>query len=207
MLIPDSRRAADRSCLHSVQVVLPKHESRTKDKIIYNQNFRIQKVVHAFRHTLRDLELALWELHDSSASAIAQLKNLKRLSIRLDHPHTRYSGIDPQFWDCSPGSTVWNLLASRPGKASALGRVQSLNLERVGITDYQLAKVLESNPTLIELRLRKCFTLTDKTFKILAESKVGRQLETLHFTKSNIDEIDEGILSYIGSLPKLKVRR
>lgn len=112
----------------------------------------------------------MWELHDSAASSIAQLKNLKKLSIRLDHPHTRYRGIDRRFWES------YNL-ASKPGK-TALGRLRSLNLERAGITDYQLAKVLESNPMLTELRLRKRLTLTDNTFKILAESSVGRRMET-----------------------------
>lgn len=198
-------KAADRSCLHSVQLILPRHESRTKAKVICNQNIRTQRVVDTYQQTLRDLEIALWELQEPSANAIAKLQNLKRLSIRLDHPHTRYTGIDPQFWETSPGSTVWNLFASRPGEASALGRLQSLNLERAGITDYQLAKILESNPKITELSLRKCFTLTNKTFKLLAESTVGQQLESLHFTKSVSDKIDEGLLDSIGKLPNLKV--
>ncbi len=197
---------ADRSYLHSVQMILPKTESRTKVKVIHNQNLRIRKVVDAYRQTLRDLEVALWELDDSTVCSIAQLKNLKRLSIRLDHPHTRFPGIDRQFWESSPGSTVWNSLASKPGRR-ALGRLRSLNLERAGITDYQLAKVLESNPMLTELRLRKCLTLTNKTFKILAESNVGRHIETLCFTKSDSDDIDGRLLEYIGKLPNLKVPR
>lgn len=195
---------ADRSCLHSVQMILPKDESRAKVKVIYNQNLRIRKVVDGYQHTLRDLEVALWELHDSSACSIAQLRNLKRLSIRLDHPHTRFPGIDRQFWESSPGSTVWNNLASKSEK-TALGRLRSLNLERAGITDYQLAKVLESNPMLTEIRLRKCLNLTDKTFKIVAESKIGRRIKTLCFTKSDSDSIDDRILEHIGKLPNLKV--
>ncbi len=197
---------ADRSCLHSVQMILPKTESRTKDMVVHNQNLKTQSVVGKYQTTLRDLEVALWELQESSASSIAQLKNLKRLSIRLDHPHTRYSGIDQRFWEIAPGSTVWNGLASKSGKGGALGRLQSLNLERAGITDYQLAKVLESNPQLTELRLKKCFNLTYKTFKTLSESKIGQQLETLHFTKSNNDKIDERALDCIAKMPKLKVR-
>ena len=197
---------ANRNCLHSVQMILPKQEARTKEKVIHNQNLRIRKVVDSYRDSLRDLEIALWELQDSSAKSIAQLKNLRKLSIRLDHPHTRHASVDSQFWEASPGSTVWNMLASRPGKARSLGRLQSLSLERAGITDYQLAKLLKSNPQLTELRLRKCFTLTDKTFKVLAESPVAPHLETLHFTKSDTEEIDERILEHIGRLPNLKVR-
>lgn len=195
---------ADQSSLHSVQMILPKDESRTKLRVIHNQNLRIRKVVDAYQHTLRDLEIALWELDESTACSIAQLKNLKRLSIRLDHPHTRFPGVDRQFWESSLGSTVWNHLASKPGK-STLGHLRSLNLERAGITDYQLAKVLESNPMLTELRLRKCLTLTNKTFKLLAESRIGRHIETLCFTKSDSDGIDGRMLDYVGKLPSLKV--
>ena len=41
---------------------------------------------------------------------------------------------------------VWNNLAFNIGK-TFLDRLRSLNLERAGITDYQLAAVLESNPS------------------------------------------------------------
>ena len=197
---------ADRSCLHSVQMILPKSESRKKDKVIRNQNLRIANVVEKYPHTLRDLEIACWELQESAAAAVAKLRNLKRLSIRLDHPHTRYSGLDASFWETAPGSTAWNLLASKPEKGkAALGRLQSLSLERAGITDYQLVKILESNPQLTELRLRKCVGLTDKIFKILAEGRVGRGLEVLHFTRCNGEEIDERVLEWIGKIPNLKV--
>ena len=197
---------AHKSCIHSVQIVLPKHEARTRDTIIRNQNLKIRAVADTYRESLRNLEVALWEFQESSASSIAKLKNLRELSIRLDHPHTRYAGIDPAFWESSPGSTVWNLLASKPGGAGALGRLRSLNLERAGITDYQLARLLERNPMLTELRLRKCFTLTDKAFKIIAESRVAQRLETFHFTWACNDEIGERVLGYIAKLPKIKVR-
>lgn len=196
---------AGRDCLYSVQKILPKQASRTKDMVIVNQNSRIRKAVDRYRGTLRDLEVALWELQESSASSIAQLRNLQGLSIRLDHPHTRFSGVDPKYWGTSRASTVWNVLGSRSGKARALGRLRSLNLDRAGITDYQLAKMLEGNPRLTELRLRKCLALTDKAFKLLVESYVAQHLETLHFTKSDSDEIDERVLAYIGKLSKLKV--
>lgn len=194
LLTANCHLAADRSCLHSVNIVLPKHESRTKDKVIYNQNSRAREIVFKYQHTLRSLEIALWELQEISANSVAQLKNLQKLSVRLDHPYTRYPGIEPQFWDTSLGSTVWNTLASRPGKTTALGSLRSLNLERAGITDYQLARIVESNPKLTELRLSKCFNLTTKTFKFLVESSVGRQLRVLHFTKCASNQIDGSIL-------------
>lgn len=194
LLTPSCPIAADRSCLHSVNIVLPKHECRTKDKVICNQNSRAREIVVKYQHTLRSFEIALWELQEISANSIAQLRNLQKLSVRLDHPYTRHPGIEHKFWDTSPASTVWNILASKPGKTTALGRLRSLNLERAGITDYQLARIVESNPKLTELRLSRCFNLTTKTFKFLAESAVGRQLEVLHFTKCASNQIDDSIL-------------
>lgn len=107
---------ADRSCSHSVQMILPKDDLRSKVEVVCDQHLRIQKVVDAYQQKLSDLKVALWELHDCSACSIARLKNLKQLSIMLDHPHTRIPSIDRQFWEVHPGSTVWNNLASKPGK-------------------------------------------------------------------------------------------
>ena len=120
-------------------------ESRTKSNLILNQNLRIRKIVDTHQHIIQDLEVDLWELHDTSACSIAQLKNLKRLSIRLDHPHTRLPGDDRQFWESSPGSTVWTNLASKTEKTT-LGRLRSLNLERAGITNYQWPRCWKATP-------------------------------------------------------------
>lgn len=97
-MVSNVEATADRSHLHSVQMILARDESRTKGKVVHNQNIRIRKVIDAYQQKLRDLEIALWELHDSTANSIAQLKNLKKLSIRLDHPHTRFPGSNRQFW-------------------------------------------------------------------------------------------------------------
>ncbi len=200
---------ASRSVLHSVQLILPKGESTSKEKVMQNQNAKIAHVVRLYGHCLRDLEIACWEFREPAAVAIRELRNLRRLSIRLDHPHTRYGGLQPSFWDEAEGSTVWNLLAGGKGKGGeeeALGRLRVLELERAGVTDYQFGKILEGNKGLKEVRLRKCLGLTDKAFKILAESAVGRGLETFHFTKSAAARIDERVLAWIGKMKSLKVR-
>ena len=97
---------ADWGCLHSVQRILPNDESRTKGESDMCSRHPTSK---NSRLTLRDVEVVLWELHGPSACTIAGMKTLKRLSIRLDHIHIT---IDRQFWDNSPGSSVWNNLAS-----------------------------------------------------------------------------------------------
>lgn len=196
--------AADISSIHSVQTVLPRTQTRTKDMIIRNQNAVVQKVVDKHRHTLRDLEIALWDLKKPSACSVSRLVNLRRLSIRLDHPHTRHAKVDRDFWDISPVSTVWNSFFARPDERKVFGRLQSLNLERAGITDFQLQQVLKNNPMISDLRLRKCLVLTRETFEHLARDEIRKRLETLHFTWHGGDEIDDAILDYIEKLDNLK---
>ena len=199
----------ERSSIHSVQVILPRSESRTKSMTVRNQNNVIECVVKRYRHSLRDLEIALWELSQGTARSIAQMENLRHLAIRLDHPHTRHTGVDRNFWRTSPGSTVWNVLSNELGhnstNRSCHGRLQSLALERAGITDYQLQKILERNPSITDLRLQKCLLLTQETFEYLANSSHRCNLKVLHFTQSTSSEIDNRLLPYIEMLSKLDV--
>lgn len=197
--------AADVSSIHSVQTVLPKAQTRTKDMIIRNQNALVQKVVDKHRQTLRDLEIALWDLKKPSARSVSRLVNLRRLSIRLDHPHTRHAKVDRDFWESSPVSTAWNSFFARPDERKVFGRLQSLNLERAGITDFQLRQILKNNPMMSDLRLRKCLVLTRETFEHLARDEINERLETLHFTWHGGYEIDDNVLDYIEKLPNLKV--
>lgn len=54
---------------------------------------------------------------------------------------------------------------------------------------------------LTELRLRECHTLTDKTFKVVAASNVGRHTQTLCFTKSDTMRLTVEPWSALGSYP------
>lgn len=204
-LVSFTETTADRGC--TVQIVLPKAESRNRKMVIRSQNAMIRTIVGNYHHTLQDLDIALWELHDAAAGSVARVKNLRHLSIRLDHPHTKMQDMGRSFWETSPGSTVWNGLFAKAGAAPVLGRLQSLNLERAGITDYQLLQILESNPAIAELRLSKCLNITKETFEYLARSHVGKRLETLHFTHNATRNIDDRILEHIGELKSLQVSR
>ncbi len=192
------------SSTHSVPVILHRHESRSKQEIIRRQNSIVQAVVSRYRHTLRDLEVVVWDLTEPTSAALAQLCNLRRLSLRFDHPHTRHRDLDRSFWDAAPRSTAWNHFAAPRGKGKSLGRLESLNLERSGITDYQLQQILECNPRLTELRLQKCLSLTEETFEYLARREVGKRLEVLHFTQTGSEDIDERVLKHIAKLSNLK---
>ena len=200
---------------HSVQMVLSKNDGRSKEMVVRKQNMILSSIIIRHGETLRDLEIAIWDLNQSAAELIGQLRNLRHLSIRLDHPHTRFSGLDRSFWKTAPASTVWNAL-SRPRNISkkslgtgkrqkGLARLQSLTLERAGITDYQIQCILEDNPNISELRLQKCMGLTEDFFEFLIQSEAGHGMQIFHFTHNASEWLGEAVLKYIGQLPNLKV--
>lgn len=196
---------ANNDCLHSVQIILPRTESRNKDFVIYLQNQRIKDVVQKYKDSLRNLEIAMWELQADTAVLLAQLNNLKHLHIRLDHPYTRHPAVTQGFWQDCLGSTVWNLLGSKADNSDhAFGRLQTLRLERAGITDYQLRKILGRNHNIKGLYLRKCHNLTKETFRFLATSKIGQQLERFEFTMCDSEQINNSALDFVGRLSNLK---
>ena len=190
---------------HSVQKVLEKRKARSKNMIIFNQNIAVARIVSRYSKSLRDLQISVWDLQQPAAEALAKIDCLQRLSLRLDHPSTRRTDLDPSFWCYSPGSTVWNTFYAKEGSPRIFGRLLSLNLERAGITDYQLLRILESNPRITELTLRKCLTLTDEFFRELSRSRIGKQLRVLQFTQSENSRIDGRILKYISGMSSLQV--
>lgn len=151
-------RATARSPLHSVQRISPRRGSKNKECVVYMQNREIRHVVERYQSSLRDLEIAMWELQEGTARSLARLTNLKHLSIRFEHPQTVQ--VNRAFGKGSPGSAVWNFLASKKGGQRALGRLETLILEGACITDYQLREILKGNPRIHVLVLRKCSNLT-----------------------------------------------
>ena len=193
------------NCPYNVQIIVPRKELRNKGYLIYLQNQRIQNAVQIYRHSLRVLEITLWEFKESTAKVLAQLWNLKHLSICLNRSHSKYSSQKQGSRQNYPGSTVWNSLASKAGTSSVLGRLNSLRLECADITDYQLRRILAGNPRIRELRLHQCLNLTRETFRYLAISHFAPLLEILYFTEVNNEHIDDRVLKYVGRLLKLKV--
>ncbi|KAI4148496.1 MAG: hypothetical protein LQ340_005065 [Diploschistes diacapsis] len=173
---------------HSVQRILEKRRTRNKDMIMFNQNLVVARILHKYSASLRDLEISLWDLQQPSAEALAKLKGLRRLSIRLDHPTSRF----------------WNHLYAKTRGMPVFGRLTSISLERAGITDYQLLRLLEANPDITEIRLRKCLTLSDEFFRGLSQGKLGKQVRILHFTQCESPRIDGRILKYIEAMTSLE---
>ncbi|KAI9779765.1 MAG: hypothetical protein M1816_003434 [Peltula sp. TS41687] len=201
-----STRPTSSSQGQSVTITLPKNDTKTRQQIIRNQNGVAAKIIRDNGASIRDLELVLWELEKPLADALATLPNLRRLSLRFDHPHARHAHVDRSYWDAAPTGTVWNLLSATCGDQprKVFGRLEALNLERSGITDYQLERIIETNPRITELRLQKCLALSEEFFEYLARSPIAKSLKVLHVTKNDSVEMDERILTYIGKLTGLK---
>ncbi|KAI9761737.1 MAG: hypothetical protein M4579_000831 [Chaenotheca gracillima] len=204
----------------TVRMLLPKRDARSRRHVVRNQNRVAAEVLPKYASSLRDLELVLWELEAPVCDVLRTMPNLRRLSMRFDHPHTRHTKVEKSYWETSPRSTIWNFLCTTDGRFPSttpmFGRLEALKLERSGITDFQLEQILRCNPRIVDLRLQKCLTLTEETFEFLARGGSGTReddgsgvvitsrLKTLHFTKSNNGEIDERILKYISKLISLK---
>ena len=193
------------STTYDVSMVVHRGDIKTKQQIIRQQNCTSAAVLRTHGSHLRDLELAIWEIEKPVAEAMASMKNLRRLNLNLDHPHTRHSRLLRSYWDEAPTGTVWNLLAASASGQQMFGRLESVVLQRAGVTDYQLKQILKRNPHVKGLKLHKCFELTRRTFDYLARSPLANNLEILHFTSSHNEEVDERIFAHIPKLTALKV--
>jgi hypothetical protein len=224
-----SRTSGSSTSSQRINIILSKRKTKSANLIMFHQNTVAARILHRHAPSLRSLELALWDLQATTADALAKASQLRHLSLRLDHPHARAVDLHRGFWCSSPGSTVWNSLFTAPSNArsrstspspssskqsesSALvrstvfGQLESLTLERAGITDWQLLRLISENPKLREIRLHKCLTITDEFFRELSRSPIGKsRLRVLHFTSSDNPLVDRRILRWIGKLGALEV--
>ena len=218
-------------------IILPTEQSKTHYLTIHRQNKIVSNILAKHHASLRSLDLSIWELEMKTATALSQASRLQHLTLRMDHPLARVKHMPFNFWNTSPGSTVWNTLYAAPkilfpptpphspcsSRSSSpapsffpravFTELRTLHLERAGITDYQIQRIISENTNLTEIRLRKCLTLTDEFFRDLSDSEICYQargkkkgLKLLHFEMSTNPTIDHRILKYIGQMTSLEVR-
>ncbi|PWY73901.1 F-box domain protein [Aspergillus sclerotioniger CBS 115572] len=135
-------------------------KSRTMEQMIREQNKIFAQVVTRYGRGLRKLEFMAYDLDSEGAMALAAgCQNiLHHLALRFEHPHIREGPIRPSTWqNPAPGSTAWNFLIGI-GRYQQLGLcgLQTLILERTGITPWQLTMLVKKNPKLTVLKLRTC---------------------------------------------------
>ncbi len=198
----DSDPFGDPEDPYAVSIVMPPELTQSLSIITKFQNGLASLVVSRHAAALRNIDLSIWSLDASAAEALAKCKRLRTLSLRLDHPYVRHREIDRRHWDraAGEGSTVWNIFDG------AWGNLEAISLEGAGITDWQLQRILEANPSLKEVSVSNCQLLGKDIWRFLAKSWEGRQrLRVLKFMASASKEVDSSILDCVKHLTGLEV--
>lgn len=134
--------------------------SRVQDQMIRMQNRIFTKMVNRYGPSLVKLEFMAYDIDIEGAQALATKcqHTLRHLALRFEHPHIRDGHMRPSSWlNPAPASTVWNLLIGI-GQYQGMGisGLESLVMERAGITPWQLMMLVRNNPRLNVLKLRTC---------------------------------------------------
>ncbi|KAL3461082.1 hypothetical protein BJX64DRAFT_289645 [Aspergillus heterothallicus] len=138
------------------------HEGpRTQEQMIRLQNQIFTRALRKYGPSLRYLEFMAYDLNLDGAAALGSncQHTLRHLALRFEHPHIRDGLMRPTTWhQPAPASEVWNsLIGIGPRcKSSGLGNLETLILERAGITPWQLMMLVKRNPGLRTLKLRSC---------------------------------------------------
>lgn len=140
---------ADEGCLQSAY------------QTIRAQNEVLAKIMSRYGGSLIDLEFMAYDLNAQGATALSAHcgRKLRHLALRFEHPHIRDRMLSRRFWSQpAPASPVWNALigVGPTGKNIGLTNLESLVLERAGVTPWQLRMLVKRNPRLTDLRLRTC---------------------------------------------------
>ncbi|KAK7514662.1 uncharacterized protein IWZ02DRAFT_372598 [Phyllosticta citriasiana] len=185
---------------NTIAHVIPKASEHRPNTLLTFHTALTSSILSRYSVSMRNLELSVWALTPPIADALASLKNVRRLSLRVEDPFGRGS---PSFFRAMPeaaSGTEWNKFAD------AWGRLDTLRLMGAGISDWQLCRILERNPGLKELWLKKCPDVGHDLLKYMAEEWDGRlALDALSLIECDAAvEIDEEAMEYIGELTNLK---
>ncbi|KAL5333495.1 hypothetical protein BJX70DRAFT_61846 [Aspergillus crustosus] len=169
---------------------------QSQEQMVRLQNQVFSKVLRRYGPSLRELEFMAYDLNLEGATALGTKcqQTLRYLALRFEHPHIRDGLIRPSTWlHPAPGSEAWNLLIGLGRfKDTGLRTLETLILERAGITSWQLMMLVKKNPDLTTLKLRTCR---------------GARPEFLHWLGGmNSDFDDEADVQYSGPAPGAKLK-
>ncbi|KAF2087676.1 hypothetical protein K490DRAFT_41250 [Saccharata proteae CBS 121410] len=164
--------------------------------------------------SIRHLDLSIWSLTQPVAAALARLKNLGCLSLRIEDPFGRgclrrwagaWDGTARRGSDVSLSSETgcgveWNAMAG------AWGRLEVLRLDGADISDWQLCRILDTNVQVKELWAKKCPKISKDLLNFLAYEWGGKgNLNVLGVAECDASgEINGEALGCIGELSQLK---
>ncbi|KAL4944028.1 hypothetical protein BDV06DRAFT_220696 [Aspergillus oleicola] len=154
-------------CNHSSKTTDPKHRSpapRNKplslEQMVRLQNQIFSRALRRYGTSLRSLEFMAYDLNQDGADALGTncQHALHHLALRFEHQHIRDGVVRPSAWLYpAPGNEAWNsLIGIGRIKNTGLCKLETLILERAGITPWQLMMLVKRNPKLTTLKLRTC---------------------------------------------------
>lgn len=132
-------------------------------QMIRTQNEIFARFVNRYGRSLAELEFMAYDLDATGAQALGQhcQRSLRHLALRFEHSHIRDGFTKPTMWlQPAPGSAAWNALIGigpqrKHGEMRFTG-LETLVLERAGITPWQLTMLVRNNPNLRMLKMRTC---------------------------------------------------
>ncbi|OJD34434.1 f-box domain protein [Diplodia corticola] len=215
----------------TVAHVIPQASELRPHTLLAFHSALISSILTRYCLSMRHLELSIWTLTPPVADALAGLKNLRTLCLRVEDPFGR--GF-LRRWIINWGSTVDvdddgddddddrgpsrrppSLYRAMPEAgtgtewnkfAAAWSRLETLRLIGAEVSDWQLCQILKRNPGLKELWLKKCPDVGIELLKFLDEEWEGRaSLQTLGLVDCDLaGEINAETAAHIGGLPSLQ---
>ncbi|EED17060.1 F-box domain protein [Talaromyces stipitatus ATCC 10500] len=135
--------------------------SISPERTINAQNKLFAEIVSRYGHSFDELEFLTYDINEEGAMAIGTHcgSRLRHLALRFEHPYVNDSSLRHRYWQKSaPGSPAWNSLIGIGAVKRGLDIVnlESLILERAGITPWQLRMLVMRNKRLKVLKLKNC---------------------------------------------------
>lgn len=135
--------------------------SISTERTVRAQNKTFAEIVRRYGHSLDELEFLAYNINEEGTMAIGTScgSRLRHLALRFEHPFVKDTSLPYGYWTApAQGSTAWNsLIGIGPVKRGLnIINLESLVLERAGITPWQLRMLVERNPRLKVMKLRTC---------------------------------------------------
>ncbi|KIW14638.1 hypothetical protein PV08_07422 [Exophiala spinifera] len=171
------------SCLENPVMWQNRHElhpspARYREELIQLQNaLAYSALVSSTLVNLQSLTLHMYDIVSAPLTELLATRFLKlrHLHLNFKHRYIHDTCLPAGYWEHAEllrGSPAWNALAGlghRHESKLKLHHLESLTLERAGITEAQLRKWIQQNPGLRELQLVNCLGVDSSFVKWLGQ--------------------------------------
>jgi hypothetical protein len=181
----------------AIDVIIPDATSLDHSIQLKFQSALTISILGRYHFSLRHLHVNLWALTCPIADSLAELSNLRSLSIRIEDPTVRLSRNRQGSKHRSEETLAWARLGG------SWGQLQALQIDNAKITTESLVDIIKFTP-LQELWIRRCPKIGKSLWWHLKDSTRPGKLEILGV--SGCSEIDEEAAEWIAEMESLKVR-